>query len=209
MANPQAQKSRTKRFFKRIEKFVVSCKQRVIVHHLLSHGGKDVVAKYVHDSLESSEPIMATSPIWICWWQGKDTMPDIAKACYNSVLMHADSYPVILITEKNYQEYVSLPSFIMEKQQSGEIDLTHSSDILRMLLLQQYAGVWMDSTVLIPAKGLNQFILPSSKFLELPSSSYLPQYIRGWMDELFPGMWERQYFAGFHRGYASVLLGNS
>ena len=165
--------SKTKRFFKRIEKFIVSCKQRLIVRYLLSHGGKQVIGEYMHASLEDSEPVTETSPIWICWWQGKEAMPDIAKACYNSVLMHADSHPVILITEKNYREYVTLPSFITEKQEKGEIDLTHFSDILRMMLLRKYGGIWMDSTVLIPAKGLNEFILPSSRFW---SCHHLPIY---------------------------------
>lgn len=173
MSSPQMQKSKIKRFFKRIEKLIVSCKQRVIVHHLLSHGGKEVIATYLHSSLEHSEQIAETSPIWICWWQGKDAMPDIAKACYNSILMHADRHPVILITEKNYQEYVTPPSFILEKQRRGEIDITHFSDVIRMLLLQQHGGIWMDSTVLLPSKGLNEFILPSSKFW---SCHHLPIY---------------------------------
>lgn len=165
--------SKTKRFFKRIEGLAVFCKQRLIVHHLLSHGGREVISRYVSSSLENSGPIAETSPIWICWWQGKDAMPDIAKACFNSVLMHAGRHPVILITEKNYQEYVTPPSFILEKQRKGEIDLTHFSDILRMLLLQQYGGIWMDSTVLIPAKDLNEFILPAAKFW---SCHHLPIY---------------------------------
>lgn len=173
MSNSYIQKSKIKRFLKQIERLIVSCKQRVIVHHLLSHGGKEVIAKYVHSSLEHSEQIAATSPIWICWWQGKDAMPDIAKACYNSILMHADHHPVILITEKNYQEYVTPPSFILEKQRKGEIDITHFSDIIRMLLLQQHGGIWMDSTVLLPAKGLDEFILPNSKFW---SCHHLPIY---------------------------------
>lgn len=173
MTSTPMQESRVKRFFKRIEKFFASCKQRVIVRHLLSHGGEEVMSEYFHASLADSEVITETSPVWICWWQGKEAMPDIAKACYNSVLMHADSHPVILITEKNYRDYVTLPAFIVEKQQNGEIDLTHFSDILRMMLLRQYGGIWMDSTVLLPAKSLNEFISPSSKFW---SCHHLPIY---------------------------------
>ena len=80
-------------------------------------------------------------------------MPDIAKACFNSIKTHADNHPVILITEKNYKDYITFPSYIIEKQQNGILDLTHFSDILRASLLRKYGGIWMDCTVLIPSKN--------------------------------------------------------
>lgn len=165
--------SKTKRFFKRIERFIVSCKQHIIVRHLLSHGGKEVIAGYVNASLENCGQITETSPVWICWWQGKEAMPDIAKACYNSILMHADNHPVILITGDNYQEYVTLPNCILQKWKAGKITLTHLSDILRMLLLKAYGGIWMDCTVLLPCKHMNDFIYPSEIFW---SCHHLPIY---------------------------------
>ena len=156
--------SRTKRVFKRIEGFFVSCKQHFILHHLLSGCGKEVIPEYMNSSLEDCGQIEETSPVWICWWQGEESMPDIVKACYRSVLMHADRHPVRLITEHNYRDYVTIPTFILEKQQKREIDLTHFSDILRMLLLKKYGGIWVDATVLIPVKGLDSFVFPTSKF---------------------------------------------
>lgn len=173
MSNFPIRQSKTKRFFKRIERFIVSCKQYVIVHHLLSHGGKKVIAEYEHSSLENCERIAETSPIWICWWQGEETMPDIVKACYKSVLMHADSHPVILITENNYREYVTLPGCILQKWKAGRITLTHLSDILRMSLLKAHGGIWMDSTVLLPSKNIGEFIDPSKIFW---SCHHLPIY---------------------------------
>ena len=68
------------------------------------------------------------------------------------------------ITEKNYKDYVNMPDYIIRKQQSGEIDLTHFSDILRMMLLARHGGIWMDSTLLIPSKHLGTFIHPEDKF---------------------------------------------
>lgn len=47
------------------------------------------------------------------------------------------------------------------------------SDILRMLLLRTYGGIWMDSTVLLPCKDINEFINPSWKFW---SCHHLPIY---------------------------------
>ena len=154
-----------KRFFKHIEKFFVRRKQQLIMHHLLYRaGGKELIARYTRNYQPVYEPITETSPIWTCWWQGENAMPDIVKACYNAMHRFSDGHPVILITEKNYKDYVNMPDYIIRKQQSGEIDLTHFSDILRMMLLAQHGGIWMDSTLLIPSKHLGTFIRPEDKF---------------------------------------------
>lgn len=109
-----------KRFFKHIEKFFVRRKQQLIMHHLLYHaGGKELIARYTRDYQPVYEPITETSPIWTCWWQGENAMPDIVKACYNAMHRFSDGHPVILITEKNYKDYVNIPDYIIRKQQSG------------------------------------------------------------------------------------------
>lgn len=143
----------------------MSCKQRLIVHHLLSHGGSDIVAKYAQASQDScGSNITEDAPIWICWWQGQEAMPDIVRACYNSVVMQAGSHPVVLITEQNYQEYVVLPAYIQRKLKEGIITLTHLSDILRVGLLRTHGGIWIDSTVLLPSRSISDFIHPTDKF---------------------------------------------
>ena len=66
-----------KRFFKHIEKFFVRRKQQLIMHHLLYHaGGKELIARYTRNYQPVYEPITETSPIWTCWWQGENAMPD-------------------------------------------------------------------------------------------------------------------------------------
>ena len=163
MSTPR-RKPAFKRFLKSIERIAVTCKQRFIVHYLLNHAeGKSLVRQYA--SMPPSEtPITATSPIWTCWWQGEEAMPDIVRACYNAMRLHADNHPVILVTEKNYKEYVDMPEYIIKKLKDGTIDLTHFSDILRMMLLQRHGGIWADSTLLLPAKHADEFIRPDSVF---------------------------------------------
>nr|WP_262918831.1 capsular polysaccharide synthesis protein [Bacteroides sp. ET71] len=127
-------------------------------------GGKELVERYKDRSNEACEPIEEDSPVWFCWWQGEETMPDVAKACLNSIKMHADRHPVIVITEANHGDYVDLPDYIRTKVKQGKISLTHLSDILRMALLAKHGGIWIDSTVLIPCKHFNSFIRPDRKF---------------------------------------------
>lgn len=153
-----------KLFLKQLERIPAFVKQFFILHYLLLHGGRQIVRKYRHSSLADSKTITEDSPVWVCWWQGQEAMPDIVKACYNSICRNAGAHPVILITDQNYQEYVSFPSYILERYKRGEIDMTHLSDILRMMLLQEYGGIWIDSTVLIPDKELSTFIDPKAKF---------------------------------------------
>lgn len=154
-----------KRFFKHIEKFFVRRKQQLIMHHLLYHaGGKELIARYTRNYQPVYEPITETSPIWTCWWQGENAMPDIVKACYNAMHRFSDGHPVILITEKNYQDYVELPEHILKKLREKKITLTHLSDILRVMLLKKHGGIWMDGTLLIPAKPVGSFIHPETAF---------------------------------------------
>ncbi|MBQ3082661.1 MAG: capsular polysaccharide synthesis protein [Alistipes sp.] len=164
MATPRT----IKEFFKPVERFFARCKQRLIIQYLMwQANGKRLVKKYRNHPVadgEEMEAITPTSPIWTCWWQGEEQMPMIVKACYRAMQKHAGNHPVILITEKNYQEYVELPEAILAKQQAGIIDLTHFSDILRMSLLCKYGGIWMDSTLFIPAKDVDSFIDPTSKY---------------------------------------------
>lgn len=84
--------------------------------------------------------------IWICWWQGLENAPEIVKKCVTSIQKHAGNHKIIIITDENYMDFVSFPTWIEEKYQRGIITKTHLSDLLRISLLAQYGGVWLDST---------------------------------------------------------------
>lgn len=126
-------------------------------------GGRDVIKLYNSYEKENT-PLLSASPIWTCWWQGEDNMPAVVKICYESMKRCAGTHPVILITKDNYSKYLDIPSFILEKKQQGIIDLTHFSDIIRMLLLKQQGGIWMDSTLLIPSGQIDDIIKPGMDF---------------------------------------------
>lgn len=157
--------STLKPYLKRIERFFARRKQQLIIAYLLHCcGGRELVKKYTKEYTNAPHPIGANSPIWTCWWQGEDAMPDIVKACYNAMQRFADGHPVILITEKNYKDYIEFPDYILHRLQDGALDLTHFSDILRMALLTRHGGIWMDSTLLLPAKPIGSFICPNAEY---------------------------------------------
>lgn len=86
-------------------------------------------------------------PIWVCWWQGENQMPETIAKCYEHLQENCNGRKVILITENNYRSFVSLPSYIIKKLQSGNISITHFSDILRVSLLAKYGGFWIDAAI--------------------------------------------------------------
>jgi hypothetical protein len=96
---------------------------------------------------ENNKKISPSSTIWMCWWQGLEQMPDIVKACYISIQKHAGTHPIRVITKNNFQEFITLPHHIMEKFNSGLISITHLSDIIRVNLLYEYGGFWLDATM--------------------------------------------------------------
>ncbi|MBQ9553448.1 hypothetical protein IJU97_00315 [bacterium] len=54
-----------------------------------------------------------------------------------------------MLDKDNYEKYVTLPAFIIKKVYEHKISITHLSDIIRMALLKQYGGIWVDATMFI------------------------------------------------------------
>lgn len=106
----------------------------------------DYFAHYDYKAALPSVPQDRQDKIWLCWWQGMDNAPEIVRACYRSICEHAGHRDVVVITDKNVDDYVHFPSWLMDKYRSGIISRTHISDLLRLDLLAHYGGLWLDST---------------------------------------------------------------
>lgn len=85
--------------------------------------------------------------IWWCWFQGFDQAPPLVKACFNSLKRHFPEYEINIITLKNIRKYIDIPNYILKKFEDKTISYAHFSDIVRIFLLAEYGGVWIDSTV--------------------------------------------------------------
>ncbi|OLR59194.1 hypothetical protein BHF70_05885 [Anaerostipes sp. 494a] len=88
-------------------------------------------------------------PVWCCWWQGEKSMPELVHMCHTRLkqVIPKEKAELHLITLENYQSYVTIPDYIIEKFNNGIITMTTMSDILRFYLLYKYGGYWVDSTV--------------------------------------------------------------
>lgn len=108
--------------------------------------------------------------VWVMWWQGKEQMPPIVKACHESLLRHARGLEVVLITRDNVSEYVKLPEAIRRKLDEGRILLPALSDYVRASLLSNYGGIWVDSTMYfvrdIPDAAINNVFFTNHRTRE-------------------------------------------
>ena len=154
--------------FKHLKPYIAVHKHRAILSHLKKQY-KDVLGKYTAINVIDESGIKADSIIWVCWWDGEESMPPLVKVCYNSIRLNAGKHPVQLVTKYNYHDFVSIPEYIIEKVNAGKITLTHFSNILRVNLLYDHGGIWMDATIL----ALNNILLEGSSFytLKAPAKS--------------------------------------
>lgn len=85
--------------------------------------------------------------IWWCWLQGEENAPELAKICLKSVRKNFPDYTINIVTMDNIKNYVKIPLSVYQKFNSGIISGAFFSDILRLNLLAEHGGIWIDSTV--------------------------------------------------------------
>ena len=122
--------------------------------------------KYVIDNFSFDDSLKQekTKIIWFFWYQGIENAPAIIKKCLESQKKYAEGYTINVVSKDNIKEFVTLPNYIMDKFNKGIISFTHFSDILRISLLAEHGGIWLDSTVLLTDK-LPDYITDSHFFV--------------------------------------------
>jgi len=99
-------------------------------------------------SLAESNDSSAT-PVWVMWWQGVDQAPEIVRTCIDSIVKNMVGHQVHLLDSSNYQDFVIIDSELVSKYEAGTIGRAHFSDIVRVSLLRQHGGIWIDATMLV------------------------------------------------------------
>lgn len=103
-----------------------------------------------NESARGTEELPDADTIWWCWLQGLESAPDIVKACYRSVQsLEKFGKRIVVLDSENLFEYVSLPSYVVEKYQQGMIGMAHFADLVRLELLTSRGGTWIDATAWI------------------------------------------------------------
>ena len=94
--------------------------------------------------------------IWIYWAQGWGQAPDLVKKCLSAwERMHPD-WEIRALTDKNIEHYIDIERYIPGFSKK-ELSRATKSDILRILLIYQYGGVWVDASS-CPVKPLDDWL---------------------------------------------------
>lgn len=177
-----------------------------------------ILKKYIYvTKLADNELLQCghSDRVWTMWLQ--DEVPEICQMCLNSIKKY---YPdAIVITEKNLNEYVEIPSGILEKYKSGKMLPAHFSDLVRMCLLDKYGGTWIDATCYltqpIPSyiRKSPFFILRSfggnalsNYFIHSDSNNYLTKCIKYFLLEYWKHENKACYYFMFHLFILKVLI---
>ena len=113
-----------------------------------------LVHKYEY-LIKKEKNIREDSPIWVMWYQGIKNAPQIVQSCIRSIIRNRAKHHVYILDKYNLENYIKLPSFIIEKFNNRRFSVTHFSDIVRLALLCKYGGYWIDSTYFISSPIIN------------------------------------------------------
>ena len=106
-----------------------------------------------HFNLIAQKPeLIGKKIIWQYWAQGMDNLPELAKICFHSVDCFKGDYTVIRLSDKDIANYLDFPEFIAEKRLNSEFRPVFFSDLLRVALINNYGGIWLDASVLMTAQ---------------------------------------------------------
>lgn len=137
------------KFLALVNGFIISTKRKTKYTKAIEYLKKYT---YVLNNIEETETSdKFQNKIWQLWLQGAENMPAIVKKCTESVKkFHGDN--IILLTNENLNNYIQLPTYIVEKYKKGIITNANFSDIIRLSLLSRYGGCWVDSTIYLTDK---------------------------------------------------------
>lgn len=135
--------------FKKIAEYFHQKKDAWIIDYLQLEL-QDVIEEFKKDAFLGHP--QENAPIWVCWWTGEETAPDLVKQCIKSIRINAGVHPVYLIDKNNYMQYLNIPEYILEKVSSKQMGLAHLADYIRVSLLALRGGLWLDATIFCAAQ---------------------------------------------------------
>lgn len=108
--------------------------------------------------------------IWT-YWHDPDNVPELIKISVKSWIKCNHGYKVVILSKKNYKDYVSIPDNIVNNKNFND---SHArfSDLIRLYVLAENGGIWIDASTLL-SKKLN---------LNLKKYEFSGYYLEGFTD---------------------------
>ena len=126
-------------------------KYHSLVKNWLEREYADVIERW-HDPSGRPDPspkaqLDSRPKIWTLWYQGLDTAPEIIRQCVDSLRRGACGAELIVLDKDNMEDYVDIDPVLKRKVEAGTYSLTKLSNYVRLSLMYNYGGLWLDSTI--------------------------------------------------------------
>lgn len=137
-----------------------------------------VIIQYKNKKTEIKPIENEEKNLFVFWWDGFDSLPPISQACFDRLKgLYGEKFQIITLDKNNYKDYVRLDPIVEERFIKKQISIQTFSDILRVQLLRQNGGYWIDATV---------FLSPEYPFFkQLEVSSVDAFYAKGKEEKTF------------------------
>lgn len=108
----------------------------------------DIIDKFKHEPLvqKSNEE---NNKVFSLWWQGSSSMSELLNICRQSLKANINGNKLIELDKDNIDKYIKIPAYITERLNNNQISLSNFSDIIRVALLAEYGGWWIDSCLFV------------------------------------------------------------
>lgn len=84
--------------------------------------------------------------MWTAWLQGTQDLPEAVEVSIASMKNHAHGYELRVVTLENLKKFTKIDVNILNRLKNKKISAAHFTDYLRVKLLSEYGGVWLDAT---------------------------------------------------------------
>ena len=159
-----------------------------------SFGARRELGVFVADNIEQirtqaaqrlAAPVATTfdQPIFVYWAQGFESAPPVVQACVAALRANNPDNRVHLLTDANIAGYVDVPDGLMDALAGNR---THFSDLLRLLLLEKFGGIWVDGTCLV-SEPLRPHVTAALEQSSIFAFNYTGPYISSWFLAARPG----------------------
>lgn len=122
-------------------------KYKTITNYLYKYYSQDI--ETVQEPAACENDCANGNNIWTAWLQGEENAPEVIRITLASMRENANGHPVVVITYDNVDQYIDVPQIIKNKHKSGEMGHAHYADVIRMMILAKYGGLWLDATTLL------------------------------------------------------------
>lgn len=149
-----------------------------LIYNFYNEIARPIIERYNSTDFPEAEADSSKN-IWVCWWQGAESMPWLCRMCFDNLIKNVpEGYDVRLVSRDNYQDFVEMPSYILDRLYKGTLSITQFSDILREALLYYQGGLWVDASVWT-TPGFYQYISQNNEFWSIKLDHVYKEYMTG------------------------------